>query len=93
VPPRLLLRRNCHPTVEQEGLGQQSSAIEVFCPKLTRDSEGVEAIVVDEVLDLVDASLARVYDARGFACAINGAAEVKTCDLFRNDGQLCSRRQ
>jgi hypothetical protein len=51
--------------------------------RLTRDSEGVQAIVVDEVLDLVDTCLTWVCNARGLACAINGAAEVKTCDLLR----------
>jgi len=67
-------------------------AIEQIHLRLTRDSEGVEAIVADEVLDLVNASLAGVYNARGFACAVDGAAKVEACDLFRNNGQLCSRR-
>ena len=61
-----------------------------MCPRLTRDSESVETIIVDEVLDLVDASLARVYDAGSLASTINGAAEVKTCDLSRKSCQLCS---
>jgi hypothetical protein len=56
------------------------------CLKLTRDSEGVQAIVVDEVLDLVDASLTGVCDARSLARAINGAAEIETCNLFNEYG-------
>lgn len=51
--------------------------------RLTRDSEGVQAIVVDEVLDLVDACLTRVCNARSLACAINRTAEIETCDLLR----------
>jgi len=58
---------------------------------LTRNSEGVEAIIVDEVLDLVDAGLARVHYACSLAGTIDGAAEVKTCDLFRDCCQLCSK--
>jgi hypothetical protein len=58
---------------------------------LTRNSESVEAIIIDEVLDLVDASLTRVHYARSLACTIDSAAEVKTCDLFRDPGQICSK--
>jgi len=49
---------------------------------LTRNSERVKAVIVDKVLDLVDAGLSRFYDARSLAGAINGASEVKTCDLM-----------
>jgi hypothetical protein len=60
----------------------RSFAYERVYLRLTRDSEGVQAIVVDEVLDLVDACLTRVCNARSLACAINGTAKVKTCDLL-----------
>ena len=54
-----------------------------LCARLTRNSEGVQAIVIDKVLHLVETSLARVYYTRGLASPIDGAAEVKTSDLFR----------
>jgi hypothetical protein len=82
VPPRLLLRRNCHPTIEQRISGQQTCIDGGFHARLTWNSEGVKAIVIDKVLHLVETSLARVYYTRGLACTIDGAAKVETSDLF-----------
>lgn len=45
------------------------------------NTEGVEAIIVDEVLHLVKTSLARVDDAAGGARSISAATEVETSDL------------
>lgn len=54
------------------------------------DTEGVEAVVVDEVLHLVEAGLARVDDAAGVAGAVGSAAEVETSDLW-NDALVVDR--
>jgi hypothetical protein len=55
-------------------------------------SESVQAIVVDEVLHLGNASLTRVDDACCLAGSIDATAEVETCDLSHNHGQMCSKR-
>ena len=47
------------------------------------ETEGVEAIVSDEVLHLVEASLARVDDVAA-ARAVGSTAKVETGDLSNN---------
>jgi hypothetical protein len=47
-----------------------------------RNAEGVQAVVLDEVLYLVDADLARVDDACCLTSSVDGAAEVETSDLM-----------
>lgn len=45
------------------------------------ESESVQAVIVDEVLHLIDAKLTGIDNACRFASTIDGAAEVETCDL------------
>lgn len=47
------------------------------------DSECIQAIIGNEVLHLVDASLTWVGYTAGLACTIDGAAKVKSCNLSR----------
>ena len=55
-----------------------------------RNAEGVQTVVSDEVLYLVDADLAGVDNVGGLAGSVDGAAEVEAGDLMEDDGQLCS---
>lgn len=53
------------------------------------NSESVEAIVVNEVLHLVEAGLAGVDNAASVASAISSAAKVETGDLLQIESVIC----
>ena len=55
-----------------------------------RNAEGVQAVVFDKVLHLVETDLAGVDDTAGLAGSIDGAAEVESGDLHNAVGQLSS---
>lgn len=81
--------------VGREVVGVKGAAEVVVQQELPshRNTEGVQAIVVDKVLHLVDASLAWIDDTRRLARAIDGAAKVESCDLSWHHGQFCSIRR
>jgi len=52
------------------------------------NAEGIQAIVSDEMLYLIDANLSGVDDVGGFAGSVDGAAKVEAGDLMDVVGQL-----
>jgi hypothetical protein len=71
------------PVVGVEGAAEV--VVEQVLPS-DRKAEGVQAVVLDEMLDLVDADLAGIDNVGGLASSVDGATEVESSDLMKAVG-------
>lgn len=77
IQAALNLRIERRPVVRVEGA---ADAVHKVLPA-HGNAEGVQAVIVDEVLHLVETILARVDDAASVASAVGSAAEIETSNL------------